>query len=266
MNEQKKSDASGKKTVNAVIGQPVQINLQSMVGSTGYGWYLTEIDGGLALSSAVAVPTAPGIAPVNHQFNFIAIAAGTFNLKFELLAPWRPEDVADTEVYSVIITPPKKTTKDDIEAGMAGREFLKTSSVSVGQQAADTSTVLKYAAPMVQSAMPQPLIYAAPMAQSAMPQSLIYAAPMAQAVQPQPIIYAAPMTRVPGNQYIDPCQSQQMYSMCQPYAAPWPNAQMQQLYAVPMSQSCQCPPMQALYAVPMIVRYAAPYSSGSCTC
>jgi hypothetical protein len=320
MAEQNKADPAGNKTINAIVGQPVQINLQSMAGSTGYGWYLTKLEGGLALSSVSIVPTAPGIAPVSHQFSFIAITAGTFTISFSLLAPWRPDEEADNETYTVTITAPKKSAKEDIEAGMAGREFLRAASATVGQPVSDVSAVLKYAAPMVQSVQPQSLIYAAPMVQSVQPQSLIYAAPMVQNVQPQsliyaapmvqnvqpqPIIYAAPMSRV-GGQYgnsaatmiayaapvgpstvaamgYDPCQAAaQQYSMMQPYAAPWPNAQLlyaapmaqsgqsactiNALYAVPMVQNSQCQyPPQPMYAAPMIMRYAAPYNPG-CQC
>jgi Chagasin family peptidase inhibitor I42 len=273
MTEQKKSDPAGKKTITAVIGQPVQVNLQSMAGSTGYGWYLTHLDGGLALSSVAIVPTAPGIAPVSHQFSFIAITAGTYTLSFSLLAPWRPNEEADNETYTVTITAPKKSAKEDIEAGMAGREFLRATSATVGQAVSDVSTVLKYAAPMVQSVQPQSLIYAAPMVQvqSVQPQSLIYAAPMTRIggqfgnAAATMIAYAAPIgpSTVAATGY-DPCLYAQQYSICQPYAAPWPNPQL--LYAAPMTQSgqCQCPP-QPMYAAPMIMRYAAPYNPG-CQC
>jgi hypothetical protein len=276
MSEQRKKAEEGK-TIAVVVGQPVQINLQSMAGSTGYGWYLTRLDGGLALSSTAVIPTAQGIAPVSHQFSFIATKAGSYNVVFDLLAPWRPTEIADSETYVVTISEPRKTAKEDIEAGMAGRQFLKTSSASVGQQTLDYSTVLKYAAPMVQSALPQSIIYAAPMTRIPDPWGNLAAATM--------IAYAAPVgpTMVAATGYAakmaDPClqnQCQPQYNaMIQPYAAPWPNAQL--LYAAPMAQSgqCQCPqpmyaapmsqPLQPLYAAPMVMRYAAPYYPG-CTC
>lgn len=91
-------------SIQTKVGQTLQITLQSMVGSTGYGWYLSKLDGGLALSSAHIQPSAPGIAPVTHTFNFLAVEAGTFNLRFDLIAPWMPGDPGETKSYKVTIS------------------------------------------------------------------------------------------------------------------------------------------------------------------
>jgi hypothetical protein len=275
---QKKNEAQGQKTVLAVIGQPIQISLQSMVGSTGYGWYLTSLDDGVALSSAVIVPTATGIAPVIHQFDFIATKTGTFKVQFQLLAPWRPGEPGDTELYVVTVSAPKKSAKEEIEAQMAGRDFIRASSVNLGQSMTEPSTVLKYAAPMAQAAPSMTVKYAAPMVQAPQPQPIIYAAPMTRAQSgtlsaATMIAYAAPvgptMVAATGMQSVDPClQSQylqQNAAMMQPYAAPWPNTQL--LYAAPMTASGQWPcsqPVQPMYAAPMVLRYAAPYNPGCC--
>ncbi|HEX2954730.1 MAG TPA: protease inhibitor I42 family protein [Bacillota bacterium] len=93
--------------LEATVGQPLQITLQSMVGSTGYGWYLSQLNGGVVLSSAEIQATAPGIAPVNHIFNFLAVEAGTFDLAFQLIAPWRPGEPGNISHYEVVVKNPE---------------------------------------------------------------------------------------------------------------------------------------------------------------
>ena len=95
------------KKIEAIVGQPVQVILQSMAGSTGYSWYLKHLDGGLALSKACAAPSGPGIAPVNHVFEFLATKEGSFSIVFDLIAPWRPGEAADTETFEVEIKAPQ---------------------------------------------------------------------------------------------------------------------------------------------------------------
>jgi len=205
---EKKQNETEKKQIELVVGQPVQITLQSMAGSTGYSWFLTKLSGGLALSDTTSVPTAtiPGqIAPINQIFSFLAISKGTYEIEFNLIAPWRPDDTADTEKYDVKIEEPKKAAAEDIESAMKGREFISASAVNVG-----AAGVIKYAAPMAQPV----LKYAAPMASCSCYCGPVmvppYAAPISQ-VQP---LYAAPMSQAQATYtpvrpttyaYIDPC-------------------------------------------------------------
>jgi hypothetical protein len=272
---------SEEKQIECVVGQPVQITLQSMAGSTGYSWFLSKLSGGLALSYTTSTPTAGvvgQIAPTNQVFSFLATSKGNAEVEFSLIAPWRPGEAQDTEKYEVKITEPKKTAADDIASAMKGRDFISASAVNV----ADPNMQIKYAAPMAQ---PAPMIeYAAPMAQAQVQPVLKYAAPMAQAsacglgtpamVPP----YAAPMSQGPP---MDPCldprnsglAARTMIAYAAPvgpttvaaidpcldprntalaartmilYAAPLAAVnQVQPVYAAPMSQA------QPLYAAPM---------------
>ena len=120
------------KEIQAVVGQPVQIILQSMAGSTGYAWYLSELEGGLVLSGTSTYATGAGVSPINHAFDFLAVKAGKFKLAFELLAPWRTSEPGDTESYDVTIEAPKQSAADDIESAMQGRAFIPASAVNVG--------------------------------------------------------------------------------------------------------------------------------------
>ncbi|MFH1464258.1 MAG: protease inhibitor I42 family protein [Pseudomonadota bacterium] len=270
------------KEIHVTVGQPVQIVLQSMVGSTGYGWYLVSLDGGLALSAAYATPATAGgagIAPTNHLFDLLAIQEGEFTLTFALLAPWRPAEPADTQTYKVIAKKAAATAADDIEAAMKGREFVPASRVSVGtpmdptafgvaSQGLGGATQVIYAAPMTQGVQPYPqVIYAAPMlanqGMGQLPQP-VYAAPMSAGAipgmgqLPQPL-YAAPM--VPG---AIPGMGQQPYVI---YAAPmFVNQGLgapQVIYAAPMSSASLDPclgtdPRSAALRATTLVAYGTP--------
>lgn len=188
------------KKIEAIVGQPVQIILQSMSGSTGYSWFLASLNGGLALSGAYAVPAAgnPGeIGPTNHVFDFLAIKEGKYTLEFQLIAPWRPGETGDSESYEVQIQKPKKTAADDIAAAMKGRDFVKAGAVNVGS-AVEPSAVVKYAAPMAHTAV---LKYAAPMVQPAV---LKYAAPMAMNYA-DPCLTAMDPCLAAADPCLDPC-------------------------------------------------------------
>ncbi len=295
-----------KKTIDAVIGQPVQITLQSMAGSTGYSWFLSKLTGGLYLAGVSVVPgqdpSGGAIAPVNQVFEFLAAEKGKFEVEFKLIAPWRAEETADTEVYVINITEPKKTAADDIEAAMKGRDFINASAVNVGDctnviyAAPMSQPVVKYAAPMSQTV----LKYAAPMSQTV----LKYAAPMSQPVlkyaapMSQPVLkYAAPMALSTMVAYAapvdtstlcatDPCLTAGAADPCltmsaDPCLTPATTdpcltregqmaASTMIAYAAPVTATdpclAQCPPVQTLYAAPMprpFPLYAAPLSQAS---
>ncbi len=249
---EKKPNETEKKQIELVVGQPVQITLQSMAGSTGYSWFLTKLSGGLALSDTTSVPTAtvPGqIAPINQIFSFLAISKGTNEVEFSLIAPWRPSEVQDTEVYQVTIKEPEKTAAEEIESAMKGREFISASAVNVG-----AAGVIKYAAPMVCGCGPvmvppyaapvtqaQPL-YAAPMTQA----QPVYAAPMAQALPA-----ARPVAYVPTDPCLDPRNSVLAANTMIAYAAP----------VGPSTMAVMDPcldPRNSILAANTMIAYAAP--------
>lgn len=212
--------------LTAVVGQPVQIILQSHVGSTGYGWYLTDLDGGLVLSDACVHPVSgvPGAA-CNHAFDFLALKAGTFKVVFQMIAPWRPSEPAQTETYEVEISKPQKTPEADIEAAMKSAEFVGPEATVGG---VGRPTVLKYAAPMATTAdirgttpthLPcPPFQYTHPDPRVTTPPVVIlYAAPItAGGHHPQPM-YAAPL---PSPHTVHPMYAAP-YAMMPPYAAPY---------------------------------------------
>jgi hypothetical protein len=62
--------------IQAYQGKDFTITLQSMTGSTGYGWCLTKLPAGFALvSTDVIAPTPYAVGPVNQVFNFFALEA-----------------------------------------------------------------------------------------------------------------------------------------------------------------------------------------------
>jgi len=58
------------KTIVAYQGKFFSVTLQSMLGSTNYGWCLTNMPEGVVLFGIENVPTTPGIGPVNQVFYF----------------------------------------------------------------------------------------------------------------------------------------------------------------------------------------------------
>jgi len=289
------------KSVTAIVGQPIQIVLQSNVGSTGYGWYLSSLDGGLALFASCVTPTSamPG-APSNHAFDFLALKEGTYKAEFILVAPWRIDEPAQTETYEIEIKTPSKTAADDIEEAMKHQRFTSADAVSpdsgpsmvLKYATPMASPVLKYAAPTNTCDASQPVIvYAAPMAAAA-PQSVAFQQPCGPAAQPPfNLLYAAPMaqaTMAPvTNIYAAPINqasfgAQPVYAapMSQPmpmYAAPLPlcptdprmAAAVSMLYAAPMAQaqyaaSPVCPPADPRMATPpFTILYAAPMAQAN---
>ncbi len=249
MSEQKKSEKE-KKQIDVVVGQPVQITLQSMVGSTGYSWYLTKLSGGLGLSHTASVPSSavPGqIAPTNQIFTFLATNKGTCDLEFDLIAPWRPDEPGDTEIYKVKIEAPKKTAADDIASAMKGREFISASAVNVA-----ASDVIKYAAPMEHPTLKYGVPVTHPMPDYAAPMAMCRANILPTTVQP----YAAPWTQArsicaPADPCLDPRNSALAAQTMIAYAAPSGPS------TVAAMDPCLDPGNRALAAKTMIA-YAAP--------
>jgi hypothetical protein len=115
-----------------VAGQPVQVSLQSMVGSTGYGWQLTSLGEGMGLMTAELRPMGGAIAPVNHIFSFLALKEGTCKAKFQSIAPWKPEEPGETVDYEFRIKARDKTAADDIAGAMKGVGFVGAPAVNIG--------------------------------------------------------------------------------------------------------------------------------------
>lgn len=75
-------------------GKTFTIELQSMLGSTPYGWCLSELPQGIILIGEDRVPTAPGIAPVMQKFYFGASSVEEENVEivFSLVNCFDPTD------------------------------------------------------------------------------------------------------------------------------------------------------------------------------
>ncbi|VVS94680.1 protease inhibitor I42 family protein [Desulfoluna spongiiphila] len=259
------------KSVTAIVGQPLQIVLQSNVGSTGYGWYLSSLDGGIALFGSCVTPASSAYGgPSNHAFDFLALKEGTYKVEFILIAPWRLDEPAQTETYEIEIKAPSKTAADDIEEAMQSQRFTSADAVSpesgpsmvLKYATPMASPVLKYAAPMAgMDASATMLAYAAPMATAGQAACascgpvILYAAPMAQAntmAQPMPV-YAAPL----GACTTDPCTAAASVNML--YQAPMMQAnamaQPMPMYAAPLG-ACTTDPCTAAASANML--YQAP--------
>jgi hypothetical protein len=96
------------KAIVAYQGKSFKVTLQSMIGSTNYGWCLMSMPAGIVLAGQVNEPTAQGIAPVNQVFYFIAVdvpAKGNeVDLKFgmyclsQVAYPFKPKKAVTIKV------------------------------------------------------------------------------------------------------------------------------------------------------------------------
>ncbi len=75
------------KTIIAYEGKFFTVTLQSMLGSTNYGWCLASLPDGIVLAGIDNQPMHTGISPVNQNFYFgVAAISGDVNvvIKFKL--------------------------------------------------------------------------------------------------------------------------------------------------------------------------------------
>lgn len=71
-------------SIKAYQGKSFSVTLQSMIGSTNYGWCLMSLPSCVVLAGQSNEPVAPGIAPVNQKFYFLVSGAPSKGDKVEL--------------------------------------------------------------------------------------------------------------------------------------------------------------------------------------
>lgn len=88
-------------------GKIFTVDLQSMLGSTAYGWCLAGLPEGIILEGVEIVHTTPGIAPVIQRFYFgVSSAKATeAELTFVLACTFQPDEIAKEEKISLTIIP-----------------------------------------------------------------------------------------------------------------------------------------------------------------
>jgi hypothetical protein len=113
------------------VGHSFDIILESMVGSTGYGWCLKHMPAGVELISTDNMPIRAGIAPTRQIFTFAAIKPlkrGT--IEFDLLCLYDlSRESADHQIYLVDIH--DKDENDALKNEIGGQKFLKGSGAMV---------------------------------------------------------------------------------------------------------------------------------------
>lgn len=71
-------------SIKAYQGKSFSVTLQSMIGSTNYGWCLMSLPACVVLAGQSNDPVAPGIAPVNQVFYFLVSGTPSKEDKVEL--------------------------------------------------------------------------------------------------------------------------------------------------------------------------------------
>ncbi len=88
-------------------GKVFTVDLQSMLGSTAYGWCLAGLPDGIILEGIEMIPTAQGVAPVIQRFYFgvSSVKAPEAELTFVLACTFQPDEIAKEEKISLTIIP-----------------------------------------------------------------------------------------------------------------------------------------------------------------
>lgn len=102
--------------VKIEIGQVIDISFESMMGSTGYGWELSELSGPIRLIGISVIPSsATAIAPVTQVFHIKGIGKGDAKASFVLTAPWKIEDPIQSVTYQITVTEAAVADDDDLK-------------------------------------------------------------------------------------------------------------------------------------------------------
>jgi hypothetical protein len=98
------------------VGQVIDISLESMMGSTGYGWELSELTGPISLLGITIVPSSTAqIGPVTQVFTFKARGTGEAKISFILTAAWKLEKPIEEVHFTIHIVETNKVTEDDLK-------------------------------------------------------------------------------------------------------------------------------------------------------
>lgn len=101
--------------VTIEVGQAVDVSLESMMGSTGYSWELTSLEGGVNLAGISVQPTSTRpVAPVIHIFSFRGVSEGSGKAVFVLTAPWKVEEPKKEVIYTFTVVKAEDADTDDV--------------------------------------------------------------------------------------------------------------------------------------------------------
>lgn len=102
--------------VNIELGQVIDISLESMMGSTGYGWELSELTGPVYLIGISVIPSSTkAVAPVTQVFHVRGIKTGKAKVSFVLTAPWKLEEPVNSVTYNIEVVEVKAVTDDELK-------------------------------------------------------------------------------------------------------------------------------------------------------
>ena len=88
-------------------GKVFTIELQSMLGSTGYGWCLSQLPKGIIFEGEDRIPAAQGVAPIMQKFYFgVSSAEETeAEITFVMACTFEPAKVTGEHKVSLTIIP-----------------------------------------------------------------------------------------------------------------------------------------------------------------
>lgn len=145
-------------SIRAFQGQSFSVTLQSMIGSTNYGWCLASLPSCFVLTGQVNNPVGRGIGPVNQVFYFLTVGVpesgltatlkfGMFNLS-QVSYPFKAEKTVDIQVD---ITP---CNADDASASDSGFVKYSENAAFYGEPSNEMLAALAYGFPVVKYGYP----------------------------------------------------------------------------------------------------------------
>jgi hypothetical protein len=124
-----------KEDIRIEVCQAVDISLESMMGSTGYAWELTALEGCISLTGTELIPTSTrAIAPVTQVFRLRGNSVGNGKAVFSLAAPWKQEKPIKELVYLFTVVEAQLASEDNLRL----EGFVASPQVTVREKEAIT--------------------------------------------------------------------------------------------------------------------------------
>ena len=125
-------DKINKETLSAEIGHVIDISLESMMGSTGYGWQLEGLNGCVNLLDIRVQNSSRRMGPIEQIFSFIPTGTGKAVVTFVLAASWKEEgEPVKTIEYQITVD---KQSEENIDLDkLKVKGFVSKPEVSLRQ-------------------------------------------------------------------------------------------------------------------------------------
>lgn len=177
-------------SINVTVDSMFTVKLQCQAGSTGYSWSLAHMPDSVNLLDISFESTHSYIAGCTETqvFTFAAISECQDTLKFNLIRPWQPEVVADSQTFDLVITAADDTA-NELQSTAGCKLFA-----SFGDSCASNGIVAMYMGLAAQQNCNPVALYMAPVSKYMGPPVIKYMGPPVMKYMGPPVLkYMAPV-------------------------------------------------------------------------